>query len=171
MRPNCRSSGIATAEAMVSGLAPGSAACTWMVGNSTCGSGATGSWRKATQPASASAAVSSDVPTGRRMKGAEMPVTALCRLGVAEHDAAAPPPEAPGEAVEGEVDDRRRVEGEDLAHEEPAHDGDAERPAQLGAGARAEGERQPAQQRRPLGVAIVGGLLVSQVLTLYTTPV
>jgi multidrug efflux pump len=25
--------------------------------------------------------------------------------------------------------------------------------------------------RRPLGVAIVGGLLVSQVLTLYTTPV
>lgn len=28
-----------------------------------------------------------------------------------------------------------------------------------------------AELRRPLGVAIVGGLLVSQVLTLYTTPV
>ena len=45
MRPNCRSSGVATAEAMVSGLAPGSEAVTVMVENSTCGSGATGkSW-------------------------------------------------------------------------------------------------------------------------------
>jgi hypothetical protein len=40
---NCVSSGWATAEAMVSGLAPGSWADTWMVGKSTCGSGATGS--------------------------------------------------------------------------------------------------------------------------------
>ena len=37
MRPNWRSSGVATADAMVSGLAPGSAADTEMVGNSTCG--------------------------------------------------------------------------------------------------------------------------------------
>jgi multidrug efflux pump len=28
-----------------------------------------------------------------------------------------------------------------------------------------------AEMRRPLGISIVGGLLVSQVLTLYTTPV
>ena len=28
-----------------------------------------------------------------------------------------------------------------------------------------------AELRRPLGVAIIGGLLVSQVLTLYTTPI
>jgi multidrug efflux pump len=28
-----------------------------------------------------------------------------------------------------------------------------------------------AELRRPLGITIVGGLLVSQVLTLYTTPV
>jgi multidrug efflux pump len=37
-------------------------------------------------------------------------------------------------------------------------------PLALGAGAGAE-------LRRPLGVTIVGGLLVSQLLTLYTTPV
>jgi len=37
-------------------------------------------------------------------------------------------------------------------------------PLALGAGAGSE-------LRRPLGVAMVGGLLLSQVLTLYTTPV
>ena len=39
---NCVSSGCATAEAIVSGLAPGSCADTCSVGKSTCGSGATG---------------------------------------------------------------------------------------------------------------------------------
>src|SRR5262245_61813594 len=38
---NWRSSGWATEEAMVSGLAPGNCADTWMVGKSTWGSGAT----------------------------------------------------------------------------------------------------------------------------------
>ena len=42
MRPNCRSSGVATDEAIVSGLAPGRPALTLIVGNSTCGSGETG---------------------------------------------------------------------------------------------------------------------------------
>jgi hypothetical protein len=42
MRPNWRSSGVATDEAMVSGDAPGSPALTLIVGNSTCGSGDTG---------------------------------------------------------------------------------------------------------------------------------
>ena len=42
MAPSARSSGVATVAAMVSGLAPGSAALTEMVGNSTCGSGAIG---------------------------------------------------------------------------------------------------------------------------------
>ena len=40
---NCCSSGVATEEAMVSGLAPGRVADTVMVGKSTLGSAATGS--------------------------------------------------------------------------------------------------------------------------------
>src|SRR6266571_4527173 len=42
---NCFSSGVATAAAMVSGLAPGSWAETWIVGKSTLGSDETGSMR------------------------------------------------------------------------------------------------------------------------------
>src|ERR1035441_924613 len=45
IRPNCRSSGVATEEAIVAGLAPGRPAFTEMVGNSTSGSGDTGSNR------------------------------------------------------------------------------------------------------------------------------
>ncbi len=44
IRPNCRSSGVATDEAIVSGSAPGKPAETEIVGNSTWGSGATGSF-------------------------------------------------------------------------------------------------------------------------------
>ena len=40
---NSFSSGVATAEAMVSGLAPGSEALTWIVGKSTLGRSLTGS--------------------------------------------------------------------------------------------------------------------------------
>ena len=40
--PNCVSSGVATADAMVARLAPGYCAVTLRVGNSTAGSGATG---------------------------------------------------------------------------------------------------------------------------------
>ena len=43
MMANCRSSGCATALAIVSGLAPGYFTFTLMVGKSTRGSGATGS--------------------------------------------------------------------------------------------------------------------------------
>ena len=42
IRPNWRSKGVATDEAMTSGLAPGSAAPTVMVGKSICGNGETG---------------------------------------------------------------------------------------------------------------------------------
>ncbi len=40
--PNCRSSGVATEDAIVSGLAPGRPVFTEIDGKSTCGSGATG---------------------------------------------------------------------------------------------------------------------------------
>src|SRR5271155_236079 len=71
MRPNCRSRGVATADAIVSGLAPGKLAPTPIVGKSTCGSGATGSNPNATTPERKMAMVISVVATGRRTKGAE----------------------------------------------------------------------------------------------------
>src|SRR5215472_3786336 len=71
IRPNWRSRGVATEEAIVSGLAPGRPEPTEIVGKSTCGRGATGKKRNATTPESRIAAVINDVATGRRMKGAE----------------------------------------------------------------------------------------------------
>ena len=68
MCPNCRSSGVAIEDAMMSGLPPGNDAATVMVGKSTCGKGDTGSTTNAIAPASATAAVSSVVATGRSMK-------------------------------------------------------------------------------------------------------
>ena len=49
-----------------------------------------------------------------------------------------------------------------LAHQQPADHRDTQGLAQLGTGA---------ELRQPLGIAVVGGLLVSQALTLFTTPV
>src|SRR5512137_2527277 len=45
MVENCLSSGVATADAMVSGLAPGRFAVTWIVGKSTLGRSLTGRTR------------------------------------------------------------------------------------------------------------------------------
>ena len=69
---NCVSSGCATEEAMISGLAPGSCTVTSSVGKSTCGRGATGSNGKAATPTRNSPAISSVVATGRSIKGREM---------------------------------------------------------------------------------------------------
>ena len=76
MSENCRSSGCATFDAIVSGLAPGRLAETWIVGKSTCGSGATGSSGNVAAPTSSSASASSVVPIGRLMNAAE---TFMCR--------------------------------------------------------------------------------------------
>ncbi len=71
MRPNWRSSGVATEDAMVSGLAPGKPAPTEIVGKSTCGKGATGRNRNAMAPERKIAMDSSVVATGTANKGAE----------------------------------------------------------------------------------------------------
>ncbi len=62
MRPNWRSSGVATADAIVSGLAPGRLAPTPMV---------TGRNRNAIAPERKIAIVTSEVATGLRINGAE----------------------------------------------------------------------------------------------------
>src|SRR5262245_39655240 len=134
MCPNCRSSGAATEVAIVSGLAPGSAACTWMVGKSTWGSGATGKRSKASTPLSASASVSSVVAIGRLMNGSAMLIAMA--------------PHALGQSVEGEVNDRRGVERQRLADDQPAHDGQPERTPQLAAHTMAQRQRQGTKQRR-----------------------
>ncbi len=68
---NCTSSGVATEDAMVSGLAPGSCAVTRMVGNSASGNGATGSRGKAMTPSRTNAKVNNKVATGWSMHHAD----------------------------------------------------------------------------------------------------
>src|SRR6185312_3727071 len=72
MRPNWRSSGVATDDAIVSGLAPGNPAPTLITGYSTWGIGATGRRKYARMPAINSPIANNDVATGRRINGAEM---------------------------------------------------------------------------------------------------
>jgi hypothetical protein len=69
--PRERSRGVATLDAMISGLAPGSEALTTMTGKSMFGSGDTGSKPKLMPPSSMMARLSSMVATGRLMNGPE----------------------------------------------------------------------------------------------------
>src|SRR5215468_9542018 len=64
MVENWRSRGVATADAMVSGLAPGRLADTRIVGNSTLGRSLTGSARYATTPNRTMANISNEVAIG-----------------------------------------------------------------------------------------------------------
>src|ERR1700679_1524877 len=61
------SSGSATVEAMMSGLAPANCACTTMSGKVTFGSGAAGRWKYASTPDNAMAIASKLGATGRLM--------------------------------------------------------------------------------------------------------
>ncbi len=86
--PKERSSGVATVDAITSGLAPGKLADTTITGKSICGSGDTGSRLKLTPPSNRIARLSSMVATGRRMKGPDRFMTqpapgfaALCASG------------------------------------------------------------------------------------------
>ena len=65
---NCFSSGVATADAMVSGLAPGRLAETWIVGKSTLGRSLTGRTRYAVIPKNRMPSMTKVVMTGRRIK-------------------------------------------------------------------------------------------------------
>src|SRR6185312_10425263 len=72
MRPNWRSRGVATDDAIVSGLAPGNPAPTLITGYSTWGIGATGRRKYARMPAINNPIANNEVATGRRINGAEM---------------------------------------------------------------------------------------------------
>src|SRR5205814_3475115 len=71
---NCFSSGVATAAAIVSGLAPGRLAFTEIVGKSTVGKSLTGKRRYATAPTKRIPIMTSAVIIGRRMKSAVIAV-------------------------------------------------------------------------------------------------
>jgi hypothetical protein len=79
MVENCFSSGVATDDAIVSGLAPGSDALTTMVGKSTLGRLLTGKYRYAISPNRTIASELSVVMTGRRMNISEMFMMTLRR--------------------------------------------------------------------------------------------
>ena len=77
MVENCRSSGVATADAIVSGFAPGKPAETKMVGKSTLGRSLTPRNRYAMAPNNAIASINRLVAIGRRMKTFDIFTTGL----------------------------------------------------------------------------------------------
>ena len=116
-------------------------------GKSTCGSGDTGSLQKGDAPASRNAEGQQgrgDRPADEGRREVHRAAPSLPRGGRFGPDAAQPAPRR----SKAEIDHRRREQRQHLADEQAADDGDAERMAQLGAGAGAEHQRQRAEERR-----------------------
>src|ERR1700676_740417 len=123
MRPNWRSSGVATADAIVSGLAPGKPAETEMTGNSTCGSGATGRNLKASAP-ERSRNIHALIPCGLGSRFLHRIADLVAR-------------ESLRQPVKPQIHDWGCVEREQLAEKQSADNRDAERMAKFRAGAAA----------------------------------
>src|SRR3954465_127920 len=142
---NWFSSGVATDDPIVSGLAPGSCAVTSRVGKSTFGRSDTGSERYATRPKSAIAAISRLVAIGRRMKPSEMFIAISGRRGLCA--TGGNPPRGEHRRHIG-VNHRRQIQRDQLRHQQAADNGEPEGPARLAAGAVAQSDRQRPEQRR-----------------------
>src|SRR6516164_7649848 len=140
---NWFSSGVATDEPIVSGLAPGSCAVTSSVGKSTFGRSLTGSDRYATSPNSAIAAISKLVAMGRLMKPSEMFITLAAHCGGHVRNLA--------RLEDGghiRVDHWRQVQCDQLRDHQAAYDREAERAPRFAACAVPERNRQRAEQCR-----------------------
>src|SRR5262249_22646598 len=138
MTPRWRSSGVATVVAIVSGLAPGICATTEIVGKSTWGSGATGNLKNAKRPASARPIVRSVVATGRSINGLDRFTSSSSHRAFRVDSVPEALPYRPAEAVEVEIDDRRREQGQHLAQDQAADDRHPEGVTQFRSGAGAE---------------------------------
>ena len=137
-----RSSGSATVEAMISGLAPAMVACTAIDRQGDVRQGRNRHVKVGEQPGQRDGDREErcrDRPPDekRRNVHAGLPARGLARLAA----------KALGNAVEHQIDDRRREQGEHLAHQQAADDGESQRPAQLGARAVADEHRQGAEHR------------------------
>ena len=122
MLPSDRSSGVATLEAMISGLAPGRLACTVITGKSMFGSGDTGS-RQADPTAAGSRAEQhgrhrAGDKRGGKVHACPARLQSGSRLRLRQRLATAP--EALAEAVEEEVDHRCGEQRQQLTEQQAA---------------------------------------------------
>src|SRR5690606_14928239 len=147
--PRDLSSGVATLEAMISGLAPGRLACTVITGKSILGSGETGNRPKLTPPSSRIARLISMVATGRAIKGADRFIAGASYACFLPDPVLAP--KALTQTVEKQVDHRRGEQGQQLAEQQAANQYQAQRLAQLRAGTGGEHQRYRTEQRRQGG--------------------